>query len=170
MRHRFLSLLASRAAASPPVYLQCCPQSHCHSPPAHQPTTSGPGLAGVQRPSLAPPLAFRRRQGQEGTTHLSGSDRGLADAPVDRVPRPGRQHTGKQGVEVPGSQALAVLLHSLHVSPNQRLPEVAVIQPKLLREHLCGDNVAGPEPPFPTEDLDPGWYDHSEGEDRGTRA
>lgn len=35
VRHRFLSLLASRAAASPPVYLQCCPQSHCHSPPAH---------------------------------------------------------------------------------------------------------------------------------------
>lgn len=60
----------------------------------------------------------------------------MANAPVDRVPRPGGEHAGKQGVEVPGPQALAVLLHLLHVSPDQRLPEVAVIQAELVCEHL----------------------------------
>lgn len=51
----------------------------------------------------------------------------MADAPVDGVPRAGCQHAGEQGVELTSSQALAVFLHLLHVRPDQRLPQVAVI-------------------------------------------
>ena len=85
-----------------------------------------------------PAPSIQERAGPGGATYLSGSDWSLADAPVDRVPRAGGQHAGKQGVEITSSQALAVLLHPLHVSPDQRLPEVAVIQAELFREHLRG--------------------------------
>lgn len=93
-----------------------------------------------------------------GGTHLCGGDRSLADALVDRVPGPGRQHAGEQGVEVAGSQALAVLPHALHVGPDQRLPEATVVQAELFREHL----QRGQHGRSGDKDLVSTWCDHRE--------
>lgn len=115
-------------------------------------------------PSALPPCLLGHRAGPgAGGTHLCGGDGSLADAPVDRVPGPGRQHAGEQGVEVTGSQALAVLPHALHVGPDQRLPEAAVVQAELFCERLwrgAGWQVGGLLPPV--KDLVPARCDRRE--------
>lgn len=121
---------SSSSTSLTPV-LPCTHHSH-HSPSI----ISAPGLEGTHNAIPSSACDNWDGKGHGIPTYFRGSDGSLADPLVDRVPGPGSQHAGKQGVEVPGAQALAVRLHLLHVCPDQRLPEAAVVQAELVREHL----------------------------------